>query len=93
MIATLAVQATQMLLVLALAPRLSSRALKLCPASVFWASRATAMRLLAGPSLPGLRPADVTFASNQVRLRLPASPLKGWTLTRAVVERLSATSA
>jgi len=53
-------------------------------------TRATAMRLLAGPSLPGLRPSDVTFASNQVRLRLPASPLKGWTLTRAVVARLSA---
>ena len=53
-------------------------------------TRATAMRLLAGPSLPGLRPSDVTFASNQVRLRLPTNPLKGWTLTRAVVERLSA---
>jgi hypothetical protein len=50
------------------------------------------MRLLAGPSLPGLRPSDVTFASNQVRLRLPASPLKGWTLTQAVVARLSAES-
>jgi len=53
-------------------------------------TRATAMRLLAGPALPGLRPADVTFASNQVRLRLPATPLKGWTLTQAVVSRLSA---
>jgi len=56
-------------------------------------TRATAMRLLAGPSLPGLRPSDVTFASNQVRLRLPASPLKGWTLTRAVVARLSVPAA
>ena len=36
---------------------------------------------------------DVTFASNQVRLRLPASPLKGWTLTQAVVARLSASTA
>ena len=40
-------------------------------------TRATAMRLLAGPSLPGLRPTDVTFASNQVRLRLPAEPAQG----------------
>ncbi|HEV8403987.1 MAG TPA: transcription-repair coupling factor [Candidatus Limnocylindrales bacterium] len=55
-------------------------------------TRATAMRLLAGPALPGLRPNDVTFASNQVRLRLPADPRKGWTLTQAVVARLSATS-
>ena len=55
-------------------------------------TRATAMRLLASPSLPGLRPSDVTFASNQVRLRLPATPLKGWTLTQAVVARLSVTS-
>ena len=55
-------------------------------------TRATAMRLLASPSLPGLRPSDVTFASNQVRMRLPATPLKGWTLTQAVVARLSVTS-
>ena len=54
-------------------------------------TRATAMRLLAGPSLPGLRPSDVTFASNQVRMRLPADPRKGWTLTQAAVARLSAT--
>ena len=52
-------------------------------------TRATAMGLLAGPSLPGLRPSDVTFASNQVRLRLPADPGKAWTLTQAVVARLS----
>ena len=55
-------------------------------------SRGTAMRLLAGPSLPGLRPTDVTFASNQVRLRLPANPRKGWSLTQAVVARLSVAS-
>ena len=54
-------------------------------------TRATAMRLLVGPALPGVRPNDVTFASNQVRLRLPRDPLKGWTLTRAVVARLSVT--
>ena len=51
------------------------------------------MRLLAGPPLPGLRAHDVTFASNQVRLRLPADPRKGWTLTQAVVARLSAIAA
>ena len=56
-------------------------------------TRATAMRLLAGPPLPGLRPNDVTFASNQVRLRLPADPRKGWTLTQAVVGRLSVAAA
>ncbi len=55
-------------------------------------TRATAMRLLAGPSLPGLRANDVTFASNQVRLRLPADPRKGWVLTQAVVARLSVAS-
>ncbi len=55
-------------------------------------TRATAMRLLAGPSLPGLRANDVTFASNQVRLRLPADPRKGWVLTQAVVARLSVPS-
>jgi len=41
-------------------------------------------------SLPGVRHADVTFASNQVRIRLPKDPLKGWQLTQAVVARLSA---
>ncbi len=57
-------------------------------------SRATAMQLLtpsgvAGP-LPGVRPGDMTFASNQVRIRLPKDPLKGWVLTQAVVSRLVA---
>jgi transcription-repair coupling factor (superfamily II helicase) len=55
-------------------------------------SRATAMQLLgagAGP-LPGVRAGDVTFASNQVRIRLPRDPLKGWQLTQAVVARLVA---
>jgi hypothetical protein len=37
-----------------------------------------------------MRPNDMTFASNQVRLRLPADPRKGWTLTQAAVARLSA---
>ena len=55
-------------------------------------SRATAMRLLGagGGSLPGVRPGDVTFASNQVRIRLPRDPSKGWRLTQAVVARLVA---
>jgi transcription-repair coupling factor (superfamily II helicase) len=56
-------------------------------------TRVTAMRLLAGPSLPGLRANDVTFASNQVRLRLPADARKGWTLTQALVARLSEAAA
>jgi len=47
------------------------------------------MRVLAGPALPGLRPSDVTFASNQVRLRIPPDARKSWTLTQAVVARLS----
>ena len=47
------------------------------------------MRLLAGPALPGVRPTDVAFASNQVRIRLPRDPGKGWTLTQAVVARLT----
>ena len=51
------------------------------------------MQLLAPPAgrpLPGVRPGDMTFASNQVRIRLPRDPLKGWTLTQAVVSRLVA---
>jgi transcription-repair coupling factor (superfamily II helicase) len=56
-------------------------------------SRATAMRLLTPGSLPGVRHSDVTFASNQVRIRLPKDPLKGWQLTQAVVARLSVETA
>ena len=52
-------------------------------------SRATAMRLLGPGALPGLRPSEVAFASNQVRIRLPKDPKKGWPLTQAVVARLS----
>ncbi len=59
-------------------------------------SRAVAMQLLApmgsGGGLPGVRPGDMTFASNQVRIRLPRDPLKGWVLTQAVVSRLVAAS-
>jgi transcription-repair coupling factor (superfamily II helicase) len=56
-------------------------------------SRATAMRLLAGGGLPGVRPSEVTFASNQVRIRLPRDASRAWGLTQAVVARLSATEA
>jgi transcription-repair coupling factor (superfamily II helicase) len=52
-------------------------------------SRATAMRLITPAALPGVRQSEVTFASNQVRIRLPKDPLKGWQLTQAVVARLS----
>ena len=49
------------------------------------------MRLLArGAALPGVRPADVTFASNQVRIRLPRDRCAGWPLIQAVVSRLVA---
>jgi transcription-repair coupling factor (superfamily II helicase) len=54
-------------------------------------SRATAMRLLSSGALPGARPGDLTFASNQVRIRMPRDPAKGWALTQAVVARLVAT--
>ncbi len=53
-------------------------------------TRATAVRLLGGPALPGVRPSDVTFASNQVRIRLPRDTARTWGLTQAVVGRLSA---
>ncbi len=53
-------------------------------------SRATAMRLLAGGGLPGVKASEVTFASNQVRIRLPRDPSRAWGLTQAVVARLSA---
>jgi transcription-repair coupling factor (superfamily II helicase) len=53
-------------------------------------TRAAAMRLLGDGGLPGVRPTDVTFASNQVRIRVPPDPLKAWQLTGAVVARLRA---
>ena len=55
-------------------------------------SRATAMRLLGDGGLPGIRPGDVTFASNQVRFRAPAQPSKAWALTQAVIARLQEAS-
>jgi hypothetical protein len=52
-------------------------------------SRATAMRLLSSGGLPGIRAGEVTFASNQVRIRLPRDPSRAWGVTQAVVARLS----
>jgi transcription-repair coupling factor (superfamily II helicase) len=52
-------------------------------------SRATAMGLLGDGGLPGVRAGDVTFASNQVRVRAPAAPARAWQLTQAVVARLA----
>jgi hypothetical protein len=52
-------------------------------------SRATAMRLIGGGGLPGVKPSEITFASNQVRIRLPRDPSRAWGLTQAVVARLS----
>jgi transcription-repair coupling factor (superfamily II helicase) len=56
-------------------------------------SRASAMRLLTPAALPGVRASEITFGSNQVRIRLPKDSLKGWTLTQAVVARLGAEAA
>ncbi|HSK52218.1 MAG TPA: transcription-repair coupling factor [Clostridia bacterium] len=52
-------------------------------------SRATAMGLLGDGGLPGVRSGDVTFATNQVRIRAPAAPARAWQLTQAVVARLA----
>ena len=54
-------------------------------------TRSMAMRLLGDGGLPGVKPSDVTFASNQVRIRAPQSPTRAWQLTQAVVARLGAT--
>ncbi len=51
-------------------------------------SRETAMRLLSGPALPGVRPGELVFASNQVRIRLPRDASRTWQLTQALVARL-----
>jgi hypothetical protein len=48
------------------------------------------MNLLGDGGLPGVRPADMTFASNQVRIRVPASAARAWELTQAIVARLAA---
>ena len=51
-------------------------------------SRAQAMRLLAGAPLPGVRPTDLTFAANQVRVRAPRDPARAWRLSQALVARI-----
>jgi hypothetical protein len=47
------------------------------------------MGLLGEGGLPGVRAGDVTFASNQVRIRAPVAPTRAWQLTQAVVARLA----
>jgi transcription-repair coupling factor (superfamily II helicase) len=56
-------------------------------------SRAAAMRLVTPAALPGVRGSDLSFMSNQVRIRLPKNALRAWQLTQAVVARLSAEAA
>jgi transcription-repair coupling factor (superfamily II helicase) len=51
-------------------------------------SRSMAMRLLGDGGLPGVHPSDITFASNQVRVRAPTPPGRAWELTRSIVARL-----
>jgi hypothetical protein len=53
-------------------------------------TRAAAMRLLSGSGLPGVHPGDLTFATNQVRIRLPRDPTRTWPLTQAIIARLHA---
>ena len=55
-------------------------------------SRAAAMRLLGEGGLPGVKPSDIVFASNQVRIRAPQLPTRSWQLTQAIVTRLGADS-
>jgi len=55
-------------------------------------SRADTMRRMAptspGDRLPGVPPGGISYASNQVRVRLPAGTDAAWLTIRAVVERL-----
>jgi len=55
-------------------------------------SRAGAMRALAprgpGDRIPGVAVGGITFASNQIRVRLPPDPVAAWAVTGALVERL-----
>ena len=53
-------------------------------------SRSAAMLLLGDGGLPGVKPSDLVFATNQVRVRVPAGPVRAWQLTQVVVARLSA---
>ena len=56
-------------------------------------TRSMAMRLLGDGGLPGVKPSDVTFASNQVRVRAPGAPARAWAVTQSIVARLSAATA
>ncbi len=51
-------------------------------------TRSTAMRLLESSAFPGVRPHEIVFASNQVRIRLPRDPARIWGLTEAAVDAL-----
>ena len=51
-------------------------------------TRSMAMRVLGEGGLPGVKPSEVTFASNQVRVRAPGAPARAWQLTQAIVARL-----
>jgi transcription-repair coupling factor (superfamily II helicase) len=55
--------------------------------------RAKAMRLLAGALLPGVGPSDLSFAANQVRLRVPRDPAAAWRLCQALVARIGSARA
>jgi transcription-repair coupling factor (superfamily II helicase) len=56
-------------------------------------SRAATMRAMApvgpGDRLPNVPPGGITYASNQMRVRLPREAGAAWETTRAVVERLA----
>ena len=57
-------------------------------------ARSVALRALAGARLPGVPAGGISFASNQVRIRLPRDVKGAWGVTQAVVARLvSETSA
>ena len=58
--------------------------------------RAVVMRALApagGNGLSGVPAGAITFASNQVRVRLPRDPAGSWRLISSIVERLAAATA
>jgi transcription-repair coupling factor (superfamily II helicase) len=55
-------------------------------------SRAAAMNILGDGGLPGVKPSDIAFASNQVRIRVPSGAGRAWQLTQAVVARLGSSA-
>ena len=79
---------------LAASPAVYAAGLGVAPSDILerWATalRAPVEPRLGDGGLPGVRPSDVTFASNQVRIRVPRQPERAWQLTQAVVARLSA---